>query len=83
MNVQTKDRRERDDEVKAALRRLLNNEQRDTLDELERFGWELKFVRRPLFQPLIPVVFDGDRKRYAVLEPDGSLNEHPDFEIRS
>jgi len=60
----------------------LNEDQRMTLVELEHFGWALKFVRRPLFQPSIPVVFDADRKRYAVLETDGSLNEQPGFDIR-
>ncbi len=49
---------------------------------LEQFGWELKFVRRKAFQPPVAVVFDGDRKHFAVLEPDGSLNENPGFEIR-
>ena len=64
------------------LRSELNDAQLETLNELERFGWQLKFVRRPLFQSSIPVVFDGDRKHYAVLEPDGTLNEHPAFTIR-
>lgn len=64
------------------LKRELNQEQLITLNELERFGWELKFVRRPPFQPSIPVVFDGDRKAWAVLMPDGTLNENPGFQIR-
>ena len=64
------------------LRAELNEPQRDTLAELERYGWQLKFIRRPIFQPSIPVVFDGDRKSFAVLEPDGTLNEHPPFDIR-
>lgn len=64
------------------LRTDLNEAQRDTLAELERYGWQLKFVRRPIFQASIPVVFDGDRKSYAVLEVDGTLNEHPSFDIR-
>ncbi|RZA21124.1 MAG: hypothetical protein EOP93_04020 [Lysobacteraceae bacterium] len=64
------------------LRATLNDAQLDTLGALERYGWSLKFVRRPLFQPSIPVVFDGDRKTFAVLEADGTLNEHPPFEIR-
>jgi hypothetical protein len=64
------------------LRAELNDAQRETLAELERFGWQLKFIRRPIFQPSIPVVFDGDRKSYAVLEADGRLNEHPPFDIR-
>lgn len=65
------------------MRRDLNQAQLDTLNELERYGWQLRFVRRPLFQPSIPVVFDGDRENYAVLEADGTLNEHPPFDIRS
>ena len=64
------------------MRAELNEAQRDTLTELERYGWQLKFIRRPIFQPSIPVVFDGDRKSFAVLEPDGTLNEHPPFDIR-
>ena len=64
------------------LRAELNEAQRDTLAELERYGWQLKFVRRPIFQPSVPGVFDGDRKSYAVLEADGTLNEDPPFDIR-
>ena len=64
------------------LRRQLNEAQRDTLGELERYGWELKFVRRPLFQPAIPVLYDPDRHGYAILEVDGTLNERPPFVIR-
>ena len=64
------------------LRRQLNEAQRDALGELERYGWELKFVRWPLFQPCIPVLYDPDRKGYAILETDGSLNVHPPFRIR-
>lgn len=64
------------------LRRELNDAQLDTLGELERYGWELKFVRRPLFNPSIPVLLDPDRRSYAILEVDGSLNEHPPFVIR-
>jgi len=77
-----RERRNGEEEGAARLRDLLNEDQRMTLVELEHFGWELKFVRRPLFQPSIPVVFDADRKRYAVLEVDGSLNEQPGFDIR-
>ena len=74
----------RKDEHKSTreLRGELNEAQRDTLADLERYGWQLKFVRRPLFQPSVPVVFDGDRKSFAILEPDGTLNEHPPFDIR-
>ena len=66
----------------AALRAQLNEEQLLTLRELERFGWELKFIRQPLFQQPLPVVFDGDRKSCAILKPDGSLEDNPDIKIR-
>jgi hypothetical protein len=66
----------------AQLRSQLNQDQLVTLAEIEHFGWELKFIRRKPFQPPIPVVFDADRKRFAVLDEDGSLNLEPGFEIR-
>jgi hypothetical protein len=67
---------------RAMLREQLNDDQRMTLSELERFGWELKFVRRPLFQDAIPVVIDGDRKAFSVLKADGSLDDHPSLKLR-
>ena len=69
-------------ELSSVLKRELNEAQRITLLGLEQFGWELKFVRRKPFQPPVAVVFDGDRKNFAVLEADGRLNESPDFDIR-
>jgi hypothetical protein len=65
-----------------ALNRELNPAQAAALVELEHFGWELKFVRHPLFQDAVPVVFDPDRTHFAVLKADGTLDEHPPFPIR-
>jgi hypothetical protein len=65
-----------------ALKRELNDDQRFTLAELEAFGWELKFVRRPMFQQSVPVLLDSQRRNFAVIEPDGTLNEHPFLNIR-
>lgn len=76
------DRRHQERIAAAKLRSELNPDQQLTLNELERFGWELKFIRRPPFQESIAVVFDGDRKTYAVLRADGTLDEHPGFDIR-
>ena len=64
------------------LERQLNDEQIATLRSLENFGWELKFVRRPAFKDPVPVVFDGDRKKFAVLDSEGNLDENPGFDIR-
>ena len=76
------ERRKLQKQLSSVLKRELNDAQRDTLGSLEQFGWELKFVRRKPFQPPVAVVFDGDRKKFAVLEPNGELNENPGFEIR-
>ena len=76
------DRRKFQQQPGRMLERQLNEEQLLTLRELERFGWELKFMRRRPFEAPIPVVFDGDRKKFGILEPDGTLNENPNFEIR-
>lgn len=78
----TRERRKNAPAPNRVLERLLNPAQLDTLHSLEHFGWELKFVRKPLFQPAIPIVFDGDRRHFAVIEEDGKLNEHPPFTIR-
>ena len=76
------ERRSGERPLSSALKRELNEAQRMALGELERFGWELKFIRRKPFQDSIPVVFDADRKNFAVLRKDGTLDEHPGFEIR-
>ena len=76
------ERRKMQKELSSVLKRDLNDAQLSTLQGLEQFGWELKFVRRKPFQAPIAVVFDGDRKNFAVLELDGRLNENPGFEIR-
>ncbi len=66
----------------AQLRKDLTPQQLATLDTMQQFGWALKFVRRQLFQAPVPVAFDRARKRFAVIEADGSLNENPGFRIR-
>jgi hypothetical protein len=65
-----------------ALERYLSVDQVVALRDFERFGWELKFVRRPPFQPPLPVMFDSDRKHYAVIRVDGSLDEAAQLQIR-
>ena len=35
-----------------------------------------------MFQESVAVIFDPDRKNFAVLQKDGSLNENPGFDIR-
>lgn len=65
------------------LRAQLNEAQQMTLGELERFGWEIQFIRRPLFQEPIAVMVDGDRKSHAVLTPEGELDQSVGLSLRS
>ena len=74
--------RRRGDEIRAALKRQLNEDQRIALAEIERYGWELKFIRHPPFQTPIVVVQDAERTRFAVLESNGTINDKMTIAIR-
>jgi hypothetical protein len=62
------------------LKRQLNDTQLSTFHTLERFGWELKFIRRPPGRPPVVVLHDPDTRKLAILKPDGELDENPVFE---
>jgi hypothetical protein len=64
------------------LRRGLTAQQLQTLDTMAHFGWTLRFVRRPPFQPPVPVAFDRNRERFVVIAPDGGIDDAPDLRIR-
>ncbi|HEY3487660.1 MAG TPA: hypothetical protein VGL10_06310 [Gammaproteobacteria bacterium] len=64
------------------LEDVLNDDQLMTLRQIERFGWRLAFVRRPVFQKPIPVVLTADDQKIGVLEEDGRLNMNPDVKLR-
>ena len=77
-----RERRKSEHELISALKRELNDDQRDTLSQLERFGWMLKFVRRPMFQDPVGVIMNPDTHTFAVIEPDGKLNEKAALLVR-
>lgn len=64
------------------LEEALNEAQMYTLKSMENYGWELNFVRRPLFQDVLPVLFHSDSNQIGVLEEDGSLNMQRDLNVR-
>ena len=77
------ERRMRRKPLSSVLKSELNPDQRETLDELEKFGWELRFVRHDPEQRPVPVIFDGKREKFAVLDQDGSLDENAFINIRN
>ncbi len=77
-----KEKRKGERPIPDNLEDLLNVMQQITLGEIGKFGWELRFVRMPLFQEAVPVVFSGDGDQIGVLEEDGRLNLQPNIEYR-
>ena len=75
--VETEDRRAGDTPLSYTLKRQLNAAQQATLHTLERFGWQLKFIRRPETGPQLVVLQDPDTGRFAILLDDGELDENP------
>jgi hypothetical protein len=59
------------------LKRQINGAQLARLNSLERFGWDIKFIRHdPAGKPLV-VLHDPDPHKYAVLDTEGELDENP------
>lgn len=60
----------------------LNNKQLAALRESQIFGWRVKFIRKPLFQEPVPVVYNARYDKIGIMEPDGRINMEPEFEVR-
>ena len=76
------EQRKGDKAVPDRLEDVLNELQIRALHQIEGFGWQLRFVRRPLFLEPVPVVFSADGDRIGILEEDGRINMEPDIKIR-
>ena len=64
------------------IRSRLNELQHQTLARIEGFGWSVGFVRRPLFQDQVVVLFDPSGKQYAILNEDGTLDQASEIVVR-
>ena len=60
---------------------LITNEQRIALNQKQQSGWFVKFVRRPLFQPLEVVLSNPDGSEFLMLENNGVTR--PFFNVRN
>ncbi|MES9943796.1 MAG: hypothetical protein ABW080_02425 [Candidatus Thiodiazotropha sp.] len=76
------DNRKGDKPIPDNLKEVLNNLQIMALQKAEGFGWKLKFVRRPLFQEVLPVISNPSGDKIGVLECNGEINMHPETKIR-
>lgn len=76
------DRRGAQKAVPIDLGRYLNESQLLALHSLESFGWQLWFVRRPLFMQPIVIVSNSESTQHAQLEEDGSVNLKSPIHLR-
>ncbi len=74
MRAIRKERRKGMHSIPNSLESYLNPAQIDTLYEVARFGWELHYVRRPLFMEPVPILYNRNMDKYAVMDIDGCLN---------
>ena len=64
------------------LEDVLNEMQMRALHQIEGFGWQLRFIRKPLFQEPVAVVLSAEGDKIGVLEEDGRINMAPDIKVR-
>ena len=70
------DRRHKQDPIPKNLDQVLNRLQKVAINQLQFLGWRLWFVRRPLFQPVVPVLVNITNNLTAVIGEDGSIDEN-------
>ena len=76
------ERRNQDNQMDDSLDGILNEAQLVTLNNMEGFGWSLAFVRKPLFQEVVPVLVHSDNDKLGTLDDNGVFNVQPDIKFR-
>ena len=61
---------------------ILSDGQRQALRTVEQFGWELVFVRRPMFEPVVAVARSSDGRQYGLLTDEGVLDTQTRIHLR-
>ena len=61
---------------------MLTDMQKIALRRIENFGWQLKFIRHPSFEPPLVVVENSTGINIGVLEEDGGVNLNPQIVLR-
>jgi len=76
------EKRTGDSPVPENLEAYLNNAQITALHQIQPFGWELTFVRRPMFLEPVAVITNTDGLRVGTLEADGRIDLQQNFKMR-
>jgi len=64
------------------LKEVLNKAQLDALSGMEYAGWELRFLRRPLFQEPMLFIQNPNDGRIGILDKDGSIKIQSNIKVR-
>lgn len=76
------DKRKGKKPVPEPLYKLLNKEQLESLRELATSGWEVCFVRKPLFELRTVALRNETADKYGILTDDGRLDTLSDMKVR-
>lgn len=76
------EKRTGDSPVPEDLEAYLNTAQITALRQIQPFGWELTFVRRPMFLEPVAVITNTDGLRVGTLEADGRIDLQQNFKMR-
>ncbi len=77
------EKRKGDSPIPENMDSYLTEDQLAQVHTIERFGWTLKYVRRPPFEEPVVIVQGGDGNSIGVLDKDGRLNLESDITVRS
>ena len=81
-NYTGRERRAGNSPIPEHLKEILGAVQWQALPGIKYSGWELRFLRRPLFQEPVLVVHKPSDGRIGVLDSDGSIKIQPGVEVR-
>lgn len=77
-----KDKRKGLKPIPENIKEHMNEEQLLKLSAISKFGWEIKYIRRPLFQDPVVVVINAEGDSIGILEEDGRLNLESSIKLR-
>lgn len=58
---------------------LLTQDQRHVIDRCRGFGWELEFIRRPLFSDPVVVMIDATDHQHWLIHDNGEMEAFNDL----
>jgi hypothetical protein len=77
-----KEKRKGDISIPVNFEKILNEAQRQALPGIECQGWELRFLREPLFQAPVLVVQNSNDGRTGIMDEAGRIRIQTTIKVR-